>query len=407
MATVTEVLIDFSGSMKDKLALTKGALLNLIIPKLDFSSQIGVKTFNTGEDKKISISQLHQLSITNQEQLIKSINALGVPNGGTPLAQAIRQSVISLSEFQSSNKILVVVTDGEETEKGNPAMEVKNAKEKGVDLQMHWIQIGESEKTKLLVEEIKKISTCSFSNIPFDKQKASYNEASVKPYLANFFNSVSAQTISKPPSTSISKATSSQIASVTEKQPVTDNRVAKPIDEAGDNTLLKIQNDIKIIKEQLLELKDGKALITEPIEDPILNEQIRKRSEEYLLEVLNEKYPNRVTWLNKEGESYNDHDFEIVADNSVEYYIECKGTTHNKQQFFLTKSEWWLFLNNTKNYQIYFVKNTSGKPSHIFIDNLLDWLLKGKIVPYLLERTIVPEERIYLTINQTTFQKEI
>jgi hypothetical protein len=49
------------------------------------------------------------------------------------------------------------------------------------------------------------------------------------------------------------------------------------------------------------------------------------------------------------------------------------------------------------NYQIYFVKNSFDKPSHIFIDNLLDWMLKGKIVPYLIERQLIKEERVFLT----------
>ena len=84
-------------------------------------------------------------------------------------------------------------------------------------------------------------------------------------------------------------------------------------------------------------------------------------------------------------------------DGSVEYYIECKGTPKAKPTFYLTKSEWRLFLNNTKNYQIYFIKDSFEKPNHLFIDNLLDWILRGKIVPYLTEKSVVKEERVFLT----------
>jgi len=55
------------------------------------------------------------------------------------------------------------------------------------------------------------------------------------------------------------------------------------------------------------------------------------------------------------------------------------------------------------NYQIYFVKNLFGNPIHTFIDNMLDWLLKGKLVPYLKERDVIKEERVFLTLNETTF----
>ncbi len=129
-------------------------------------------------------------------------------------------------------------------------------------------------------------------------------------------------------------------------------------------------------------------------------------SEEYLFGILKKKYPDRVKWLNEKGESDSDHDFEIIdLDGTIEYYIECKGTVKNKPTFYMTKHEWRLFLNNTRNYQIYFVKNSFENPIHILIDNLLDWVLKGKLVPYLKERVVVKEERVFLTLHQTTFDE--
>jgi len=122
--------------------------------------------------------------------------------------------------------------------------------------------------------------------------------------------------------------------------------------------------------------------------------------------LLKKKYPERVKWLNQNGESNSDHDFEILDldGETIEYYIECKGTPKNKPTFYLTKNEWWLFLNHTKNYQIYFVKNSFNNPSPTFIDNVLDWLLKGKLVPYLKERDIIKEDRVFLTVNEVTFK---
>jgi len=46
MQTVTEFIIDLSGSMKNKIALTKQMLLSDIIPNFDYSSRIGIKSFS-------------------------------------------------------------------------------------------------------------------------------------------------------------------------------------------------------------------------------------------------------------------------------------------------------------------------------------------------------------------------
>jgi len=134
--------------------------------------------------------------------------------------------------------------------------------------------------------------------------------------------------------------------------------------------------------------------------------RLEKLQKEFLFGLLKKKYPERVKWLNQNGESNSNHDFEILDldGETIEYYIECKGTPKNKPTFYLTKNEWWLFLNHTKNYQIYFVKNSFNNPSPTFIDNVLDWLLKGKLVPYLKERDIIKEDRVFLTVNEVTFK---
>ena len=412
METVTEILIDFSTSMITKMALTKSTLLNLVIPKLDFSTRIGVRTFTTGKEKELLITQVQPLSLTNKEQLKTTVNSLGTPGGDTPLASAIRESVNTLAEFTANDKILVILTDGEENQGGNPELEIQNAKDKGIDLQIHFIVIGESEKTKMLADAVTKITNCSFSSIPFTKDVTTYNEAKIKPHLSNFFNSVKQRpipvvqpTVNIPPT----QQTKSEPDKIQQPEVKEDIKIEQSPDKSTATTLGQIVEDIKEIKEQLKELRREKTEVPEAEEDPVVNEQIRKKSEEYLNTLLKKKYPERVNWLNENGESYADHDFEIIdqSDSTIEYYIECKGTTQNKRTFFITKKEWWLFLNHTKNYQIYFVRNSFANPTHIFIDNLLDWILKGKVVPFLLERAIVKEERVYLTINETTFTKDV
>jgi len=411
METVTEILIDFSGSMKDKLPLTKQVLLADVIPNLDYASRIGIKTF-AGNNNQPPTKQVLNLNLTNKEEIIRAINSLGTPAGGTPITAAIRASVTTLKEYAANDKKIILVTDGEEDNGGNYVVEAKKASAEGVNCQVHIIGIGLNERAKAQAQEISKITNGSFSFIPYTNG-ASYNSTTIKTNLTPFINAVKATptVISSSVSTPISKPI---VQPEIKKEPVKveepkvkfENLIGKEQTNSENSEALKlIIEEIKSIKEQLKELRTEKNAIPEIVEDAEHNEKIRKASEEYLFEILKKKYPNRVKWLNENGESNSDHDFEILDldGGTIEYYIECKGTVKNKPTFYLTKNEWRLFLNHTKNYQIYFVRNSFGNPSHTFIDNLLDWLLKGKLVPYLKERDVIKEERIFLTLNETTF----
>lgn len=409
METVTEILIDFSGSMKDKLPLTKKILLTNIIPNLDYSSRIGIKTF-AGNNNQPPTTQVLNLNLTNKDEINRAINALGIPAGGTPITAAIRASVTTLKEYAANDKKIILITDGEEDKGGDYVAEAKRANAEGINCQVHIIGIGLNDTAKAQAKEISKISNGSFSFIPYTNG-LSYNSETIKTNLTTFFNAVKVtQTVfSSSAPTPISKPiVQSEMKPQLNKVEEIKVENEKPTETANtdNNDLLQlIIEEIKSVKEQLKELKAEKNVIPEIVEDAEHNEKIRKASEEFLFELLKKKYPDRVKWLNEDGESNSDHDFEVLElDNgTTEYFIECKGTVRDKPTFYLTKNEWRLFLNHTKNYQVYFIKNSLSKPSYTFIDNLLDWLLKGKIVPYLNERSVIKEERVFLTLNETTF----
>jgi len=402
MQTVTEILIDFSTSMREKLFLIKSTLLQDIIPDLDYSSKIGMKTFTATNEKEPIIKPILPLSITNKEQLNAAIESLDNPDGNTPIAAAIKSSVNSLKEYVAFDKKIILITDGEENCNGDYEKEVNIAISAGINCEIHIIGIGLSEEAAKQAEKIKTLSKGSFSSILFVKGQTLYQQNIVRHNLAPFYAAV------KP-----IVQQSSQINSPTTVQNKNINQIPGTKDSAievkdtappnGTSTYTEegvklIMYEIREIRKELKDLRNEKDQIPEIIEDEELNERIRKASEEYLFEILKKKYPERVKWLNEKGESYSDHDFEILdLDGSIEYYIECKGTPKGKPTFYLTKDEWRLFLNHTKNYQVYFIKHSFDKPGYIFIDNLLDWMLKGKIVPYLIERAVIKENRIFLT----------
>lgn len=416
MQTVTEILIDFSSSMKEKISLTKSALLNDIIPHLDYSAKIGIKTFSATKDKQPIINTILPLSITNHDQIVTSINSLTLPDGNTPIAAAIKHSVESLKEYLAFDKIIIIVSDGEENCDGDYIMEVEKAITEGINCKIHIIGIGLTPDATHQANCIANLSNGSFSSIHFTPGTI-YNQTTVRQNLSSFYiaekkhlNTPLTNTPhiqgNPPVSSANNSALSDPVQPLKDGEQLTESTVENEIlkedtSNATDESLKLIIDEIKYIKNQLKELNKENKEVQDFEEDPVLNEKIRKASEEYLFAILKKKYPDRVKWLNENGESYSDHDFEIHdLDGSIEYIIECKGTTKTRPTFYLTKDEWRLFLNHTKNYQIYFIKNSMSSPTQIFIDNLLDWLLRGKVVPYLKERQVIIEERVFLTLNE-------
>lgn len=409
METVTEILVDISGSMKNKMSATKQALLNDILPDLDTSAQIGIKTFTT-VNKQLSIHSVLPLSKTDKETIKQAVQKINCSDGGTPIAASIKASVKALSEYVANDKVIILVTDGEETEKGDYVQEAKNATANGINCKIHVIGIDLKAGGVNQANEIAKITGGTPNFISFGN--GTYNQSSIRSSLSLFYQAVRTTPIVQKTYSPTVNHSAPQITKVAEPEAkvvtIKDEVEPKMTEEVSNQNSSPqfdlIVEQIKEIRKELSELKKDKVEIPDIIEDAEHNEKIRKASEEYLFEVLKKKYPDRVKWLNENGESNSDHDFEILdLDGTIEYYIECKGTVKNKPTFYLTKNEWRLFLNHTKNYQIYFVKNSFGKPNHVFIDNLLDWLLKMKIVPYLKERDVIKEERVFLTLNETTF----
>lgn len=430
MQTVTELIIDLSGSMKDKITLTKKMLISDIIPNLDYSSRIGIKSFSAVKDQPPIIEEL-PLNIIDLESIIKTISNLQVKNGGTPISEAIRQSVLTLKEYPANEKKIILITDGEEDKGGDYVNECKKARTDGINCEIHVIGVGLNQQAQKKAQEISTLTNGTFSNIPFPKD-TSYDEKIIKTNLSAFYDAVNYNKESKPLSIieqalpvntiqtqkevlnkfpkieqDLKADVESEIIINSNTFSIKDNDNNKKIDQSIVETNLTLQalvKEIKEIREEIKNLKTNTNLILEVKEDTELNEKIRLISEQYLFEILKIKYPNRVKWLNENGESYLNHDFEILEeDGSIEYYIECKGTAKHKTTFYVTKNEWKLFLNNTKNYQIYFIQNVLDSPKHIFINNLLDWLLRGKIYPYLKTTEIIKEERVFLTVSDTNF----
>jgi glutaredoxin 2 len=85
----------------------------------------------------------------------------------------------------------------------------------------------------------------------------------------------------------------------------------------------------------------------------------------------------------------------------VKYYIECKGSVSNTEEFFLTKNEWQFYLQNRNNYRLYFVSDiNSQNPTIHRIEDLLKDMEEGKLIPCSSVNRKVKADRILFQINQ-------
>lgn len=456
MQTVTEILIDYSTSMQgDRINICKKMLLEEVLPMIDYSSRIGVKTFTASNDKKPSITVRQGLKVTNKEELTNAISSLNSPNGNTPIAAAIKNSVASLKEYRAFKKKIILITDGEENCNGDYEAEASKAKTEGIECEIHVIGLGLKANA---IEKAKRITYASggtFSNLGTSTYVA-YKAGAVKDAIVNLTKAIGKKSTnpvnyqSNTGQTNISTQSTSRSTPktpvITHQKPIEPKTVEpmqaekpkkeisevnqdensekeqlvadrKMIDndyskltstvETNSELLKDIVGELKCLKTEIKELKDEGIKISQEEEDgeviikenKELNEEVRAASEKYVFELLKSKYGERVKWLNENGESGQDHDFEVIdIDDTIEYYIECKGTKNSEKSFLVTKNEWRLFLNQTKNYQVFFVSEALNEPKLTKIDNLLDWILKGKAVPYSRKNIKLKSERVVLTI---------
>ena len=173
-------------------------------------------------------------------------------------------------------------------------------------------------------------------------------------------------------------------------------------------------SEVEVLKNEVSRLRgiienltkvSGTASYSPTVSHDDYHDEIKEKSEKFLNLHLQKEYQNNVVWLNsnEDGsffESWENHDFQILDDQgNILNYIDCKGTPANKKTIYLTQNEWDFFLSNTDNYQIYRIFNIDATPRVLKIDNLLDWLLDGRIVPYLLKTEEIKGGRVFLTIT--------
>lgn len=471
MKTATIILLDFSGSMQGKMGSVKDILLKEVFPTMNYSSRIGFFLFRTKGNNNDVVEEQLSLNVTSEQTLAEKVNALGKPNGGTPIAAAIKKAVNTLKEYPAFDKRIILVTDGQETEGGNYIEEAKAAQADGINCEIHIIGLSLSQEATTKAKAIAYASNGSFSNIQsgsytpgshaFDefkiaiqksKERVRVNPPTGIPGIGSGGTKKESDKTTVSDSTAIGDLTSNYDDSKNTDTNSDGNTVEPKHDEPTETLTTENKNDMNtteinpqnedtdmgkkktkaaieqlekrvesleaIIREQIeqnkaltLALKaltdklvdqkmldenlEGEVIINENEEH---NQKVGSKAEELVFDRLKELYGDKVTWHNENGESLRDHDFAINHSDDLKVLVECKGTATDENTFFLTRSEWELFLSNQYYYQVFFVKKAlSDDPQIIHISNLMDWIEKGKIVPYSDRNRKVKAERVMLT----------
>jgi hypothetical protein len=440
MATATDFLMDISDNISGKQKMVKRLFSDEIVPSLNFSEPIGLRTFLSVVGSPIIISSL-DMGLNTMSDFNKKIDGLPWPNGGAPLAKTVNKSVSDFENIDADDKIVVLVTGGSDNfryEMGYVAYEINNAKGE-VRLVVLGINLSENDEK----DAISSIEKCNgaFCNIKMNDDN--YERFEAKAQLETFFNALKGKPAApkvQEPAKNIVKETpkaepvkiefTAPTITVSEKKAAAEPQFEsiKPIEvkpaeipnesESADeidvfDVLAKNNEAIKACLLNNVEafnllsarldsanakidklIADDKAVVIE--EDSELNAEIADKSRAIVMQLLQSKYPERVKSVNNTEKGY---DFQVWLDNeSVEYRIACKGLLDEQQTFCMARKEWEVCMKNNRNYQVYLINNMSSQPTVTIIDNLMGWLLKGKIVPCAPKNKKVKADTVTLTI---------
>ena len=115
MQTITDLLIDISDNMSNKMQTAQNILSNEIVPALDFTAPIGMRTFLSVVKSPIIINSI-DMGINSKEDVFDKINKLPIPNGGSPINAALEKSINYLKEQKDCKKQIIIVTNGNDTD---------------------------------------------------------------------------------------------------------------------------------------------------------------------------------------------------------------------------------------------------------------------------------------------------
>lgn len=429
MSNHFHILVDASGSMglfKDKdgnvdinyllpdgittrTELVKKVLINSIIPKLSFVDTIEIETFSSplllndfGNPKLKAGNKQYLPKLKsvykgdfNYEIISKAINLIEIPvEAGTPLLWA---TCTTINCSKEDNINVIILTDGDDSydkEFDRKIIDTIGSKK----CKIYFIGISQNEEAQKKSKYLADKTNGFYVNL----NVINYDESAFNNMLFEFTTTITSNTlkeqfkisplVSETISNIIEEKKESEITEEKKEELIITKTVqeqTKPIDiekqvEENTKSLQLITSQLDSIVKQISFIGKEKTKDEDEFEtneDEERNRVIGYQCEKHVNSIFLKNNWDKVDWLNENTEQGKPYDFEITHDGN-KFYIECKGTTSNSNEFFLTKNEWLFYLANRKNYRLYFVSEiNSQNPTIHRIEDLLKDMEEGKLIP--------------------------
>lgn len=431
MDTLIEILVDNSNSMgpfeaekgnktyllpdgSTRMELAKKILVEELIPKLDYAHKVAIRRFHsiTKDDKSSEplIDTIYSGAL-DKPTIINKINAIEIPKntGGTPITAAVKYSIDELAKSPNADRKIILVTDGQETDGGDYKKTAEEAlKQLGIPCNIYIVGISQDKEAE---EKSKALATSTggtYTNLTAKVYDKPALQTALRPIYFKAVNASLQNITAEKPKPVIQPTPVQQNIQTTNNSTATETKletVYSEVLEKNTTAFNLISKQLSTITEAIEGLRnttkesDDEIEVTENAE---LNERIRVASESFLYNKLKEKFGDRVKWLNETNESGTSYDFEVTdpIDNSKECFIECKASMYADKVFLMTKAEWLFFLQNKSKYQIFFVSSALTNPQLTKIDNLMDWIIEGKVIPISTKNIKLKADRIIFTIME-------
>jgi hypothetical protein len=224
--TIIEILIDNSGSMgymkgggedenkylidgQTRMTLIKRLLLEEIIPTIDYSSKVCIRTFRIAIDKvdnkivqkDIEIPVIYE-GVFNIKLIEEAISKLkDPPMGGTPISAALDKSFDNLKDYPQHDRKIILLTDGEENGGGDYISTAKKIETlAGIKCKIFIIGLALTEKS---ISAAKEIASGGFYNIKsksFERNEIKQVMAPIKTAVLrdSMKNIAEAKTVNQP-----------------------------------------------------------------------------------------------------------------------------------------------------------------------------------------------------------------
>jgi Mg-chelatase subunit ChlD len=142
-----ELVVDTSGSMRKRLGsrtrieLAREVLTQLVRDDLPADARVALRRFPPRSDPCGS-DLLVPLSTLDPESMQATIDRLDAPSEArTPLAAAIAAAALDLADVEG-RRLIVVVSDGKESCKGDPLAEVERLRAEGIDVTLNIVGLA-------------------------------------------------------------------------------------------------------------------------------------------------------------------------------------------------------------------------------------------------------------------------